>query len=204
MKHKIVLQKLALLAFLMIALNSLLSADNKLDFQINDNILSVQTTMDLNQVYDMSSYGDYYWDLSYLTKKTLSDREHYFSTGFKVASPYVLEDTFSYSLGIKAIYHPLEHSNGDSVNYIALPIGAGLLYNYNQDINAIANIYYATQVLTLTDDSPSYFEWMLQVRYRILETSFLYIGAQSRIMNFVKHSDSTLSVPLFLGIEFSF
>jgi len=204
LKYKIALKKLLSATLLAVFLNSFLSAENKLDFQINNNILALQATLDLNQIYDMSSYGDYYWDAAYLTKKDLSDREHYFSTGFKVASPYVLEDTFSYSLGIKAIYHPLTHSNGDSLNYIALPIGAGLLYNYNQDINAMANIYYATQVLTLSDDSPSYFEYTLQIRYRILETSFIYLGTQSKIMYFSSNDDISLMVPIFLGVQFSF
>ena len=204
MTYKITLKKLLSAMLLVVSLNSFLSAENKLDFQINSNILALRATLDLNQIYDMSSYGDYYWDVAYLTKKDLSDREHYFSTGFKVASPYVLEDTFSYSLGIKAIYHPLTHSNGDSLNYIALPIGAGLLYNYNQDINAMANIYYATQVLTLSDDSPSYLEYTLQIRYRILETSFIYLGTQSKIMYFSSNDDISLIVPIFLGVQFSF
>lgn len=182
-----------------ILISSLLSANNSVQVNINDDTLEVGADLYLNKYYDMNNDSNYYLTVRHLRTEEKNDStQSLTSLGFKLVNPMTDNNGISLGLGMKSVY-----SNQISQSFFALPLGLNGRIELNELIYIDAEVSYAPRVLSFAD-AKSFSDFQARINYKILNNGYVYIGGRNVQTKYEDGTKKKFDNTAFLGFEVKF
>ncbi|HEO97796.1 MAG TPA: hypothetical protein ENO02_00690 [Epsilonproteobacteria bacterium] len=185
------MKKIILGSFL---LSTLLSAQNAVSLNINDEDVEVQTSLDLNNFMSYTSGTLYTFDANYLH----SDGDNLLGIGFSGENQLQGTNGLRVSLGLKAVF---------ADEFAAIPLLARASYTLPladtvPPITVEMNVAYAPKILSF-NEAERYTEFRTQLGMELVPNIHLFTGYRYIDTDY-KAFDHTFNESFYLGLKFGF
>ncbi len=184
------------------ALVSIVTANNQMEINLNNDTLEVAGKFYLNNKYNVSNDANYYFTASYLKSEVVeSVDQSLLSIGLNIINPFTSDRGLSFGLGLKTVYVDISSINK---TFVAIPLGLFAKYEHNDALSFDVELGYAPKTLSFSD-AEKYADLKMRVNYKILDNGYVFVGArkiEATYTNIVKPAEYDDNV--FFGYKVQF